>query len=245
MKSKVPLKSLFKKSAPKEAADEYEEVGSEEKEETSASAKKTGKLPWLISDPKALKQESKRAEQAYAQGRIPEVWFFEDKVTVIRVRHLGSAAMGVYRYSIPNGKRYDKYTAPAEGEFDMFAEDGLTPRLDYIYEVFDRTGYVDKKTGKTIKDKPKFLIAGSRIHKNLITIEEQCGPLCDYDISVKKSGSGQGVSYTMLPKFPKTPITPSMRAEKRLSADMEKWFAPPDEATQRRIFSRRPVQHED
>ena len=193
------------------------------------------KASWFVAGGSALAQAEKESSALNRQGRAPEFWLRPGEQRIIRIRHK-KALGGLYRYTIPVRGKFRSYTAPPEGEIDLFRSQlGKGPTLRAVYELIDRTGFKDRD-GKHRKDFPCFWLATGPVRATLEAIEETVGDLSKQDLVVRRTGSGRNTTYTVLPK-PPSPMPDSLRRMPMLSADLEQYFSPPDEATQRAILA--------
>jgi hypothetical protein len=194
------------------------------------------KPSWMITSREAREEANEQAKSM--SMRVPELWIADGDERMLRFRDEDAIA-SLWRYTVNlGGGKFMQFTAPAEGEVDLFRDQlGLSPQLRTIYEVIDRTGYVDKKTGKTKKNIPRFLNANGKQTRSLETIHRKRGPLCNYDITCNREGSGQQTTYTYMHENP-SPMPKEFKILPRLKDDFEKYYAPPTEAQQRALVSR-------
>ena len=153
------------------------------------------------------------------------------------IRFRTSVPLGqIFRYTIKNNGRFDRYTAPAEGETDLFRENGLRASFSALYEIIDIDGYVEKKTGKRKTMQARFFPVGIRLYEQLEHLRKVKGNLTSFTINIAKTGQKKSTSYALIPDVPK----PLLGAERvpTIKNDIAKYYAPPSEAEQRSIFAR-------
>lgn len=109
---------------------------------------------WLLTDSKKVKSAAATAK-TLSGSRAPELWIPDGKTVTLWFRDpepVGSIEV----YNLKTGKRFRSFTKPGAGQPDLFSSRmGLTPQRKYIYEVVDVDGYIDKKTGKQLKNLPR------------------------------------------------------------------------------------------
>src|SRR5690606_7091109 len=111
-----------------------------------------GAPAWMTRDPKMIEKRFQEQKEQAMTSRIPEFWLADGEVKQVRFCSSEPIA-SIFRYSIPmGGKRFERVTAPPEGEEDPAADAGLRPSLVAVYEIIDCTGYMDKKTNKRKKN---------------------------------------------------------------------------------------------
>lgn len=185
---------------------------------------------WMTSNRSEI-EAMNAAQKAQAQRkRRPELWFKPGEVKLVRFRHSDPKCFS--EYSVANGKRFDGYTKPLDGERDIFAEVmGLQPRLRFLYEVIDITGYKDTKTNKQIRNVPRFFVTNGKVYDVLQKYIQKCGPLTGYDIEITRNGIGTSTNYVLVPESP-TPMTQEMKKAENLTAKLDSYYAPPSEQEQ-------------
>jgi hypothetical protein len=194
-----------------------------------------GKKPsWMITD----QEQKQEAIAATSINRPPEIWIPEGETRLLRIRDPKEVCC-IFTYNLRLGpKEFRRVTVPSEDDTDLLRDDlGLTPAFTVIYEVIDRKGYVDKKTGKKVREIPRFWVVGKRLYEQIEFIRKRIGPLCNYDIEVSRQGSGQNTTYAILHQS-SVPLPPDVKAKPRLAKDIEKFYAPPSEAEQRMLVRR-------
>ena len=219
---------LKKKKPPTPFIPEDDE--DEDSKPSTSSLPKGAEAGWMTSN-RAEINAMNAAQKAQAQRkRRPELWFKAGDVKTVRFRHSDPKCFA--EYSIKSGDRYDTYTKPAEGDRDLFAEVmGLQPRLRFLYEVIDITGYKDQKTGKQVKNVPRFFATNGKVYDVLQKYVQKCGPLTGYDIEITRNGQGTQTSYVLVPESP-TPMTQEMKKAENLLAKIAEYYAPPTEQEQ-------------
>ncbi len=209
--------------------------GSNRKKETEDDddSSSLGTAGWML--------KGKRADAAVAQQRVqsqtkyaPEFWLNDGETKVVRFRQAEElCCLKVYQMKV--GGKWKRYTAPAQGERDRFAEAGLKATIKAIYELIDIEGYTDKK-GKKHKNISRFFVTSGKVREQLTGIRERRGDLCDYDIEVRRTGSGQQTQYNFQVESP-SDMTSEMKKAEKLAGRIEEFFAPPSDADQKAILA--------
>jgi hypothetical protein len=201
------------------------------------------KVPkWMEIDPDEIKRKAAEQKEQMFSNRPPEFFLMPDESRNIRFRSDTPIAC-ISQYSIPVGvtpagnMRFDKFTAPEEGEEDLFAEAGKQSSFRAIYEIIDLTGYKHKKKGR-IKNIPRFWNVAMREYEAFEVMRKKYGSLTGREFSVTKTGSGKQSSLTIMPDDPSS-LASELKALPRLSKDFTKYYAPPDEKKQRQLLKRK------
>jgi hypothetical protein len=190
---------------------------------------------WMIQGREGIKAAEKRQQKIQkARRRAPEVYLKDGETKLFRFRT--SEPVGIFRYRARVGKYHQYFTQPAHGDRDLFAESGLEASLAFCYEVFDRTGYVDKKTGKRIKNIPRFFWCSGRTQKAIEKINQKKGGLVKFDIEVSREGADKSTTYTFYPED-NSALSGEMLKAPRLMDEFADYYAPKDEEAQRLILS--------
>jgi hypothetical protein len=169
-----------------------------------------------------IAKEIKRNKAESMTNMVPSFWLQADETK--QVRFLSSKPIAaIYRYSVKVRGRWRKYTQPAPGMPDPFADSGLSPYLVTVYEIIDVTGYIgqDKKRVRNVR---KFWEVGGRIEANLSKILQKFGDLTKFNIEVSRDGEGTKATYTFLPE-PPSPI-PVPKDKDPLTPKFSQFFAP-------------------
>ena len=206
----------------------------EQDEDDDASVGK--KYGWMATNPKDQDRSLQESISRSARNRPPELWIKDREEKLVRFRQAG--ALGTFsRYRMQVDGKWRAFTRPAEGEVDLFASElGLNATFAAVYEVVDINGYKDDQ-GKRHRFIPRFYVVGGRQFEQLRLIKKKRGPLCNYDITISRSGSGTQTSYAYLPEL-ESPADPKVKAAASLANDVMKYYGPPSEAEQRIIVNK-------
>ena len=215
-------------------------LGSKSSSDGVVKAKKNGGLhgapAWMTNDPGKQRRMAEQQRQQQNRKFIPEMWFKDGDEKIVRFRDPGAVTcLWQYKF-MTKGGRYEKVTAPAEGEENLFLEEaGMKPSFCAVYEVIDIAGYVDKD-GKRKKNVARFLLASHKVYMQLEKIRIKRDGLDKQNIEISRTGEKAQTSYTFLPED-KEPMTPEMRKAERLSLKIQELFAPPSPAEQRELLN--------
>ncbi len=189
------------------------------------------KPSWLMT--RKDEQEEAQEEQRLASIRRPEVWCKDGQTIVVRFRD-DEPVGAFFTYSIRVNGKWISVTKPPEDEPDLMMENipGLRSSYKFIYEVFDRSGYVKKGTTTKIKDKPRFLVANGRVHKGIQTLVQRRGSVTEYDVEITRNGVGKDAEYSLLPAE-RSELPKSVIMQDRLAEKIAEYYAPPNEKQQR------------
>jgi hypothetical protein len=197
------------------------------------SAHAVGKADWMITGEQAQNEALERQRLLSDRRRPPELWFKDGEEKTIRFRTADPIAC-VFRYTVQVNGRWTKFTAPADGEVDLFRDElGLRPSFCALYEVVDMAGYTDRD-GKKHNNITRFFVAGSRNFEQLRKLSEKRGPLTKYDVCIARSGSGTQTTYTFIPESP-TPMSDKVKQAESIRAKVQEFYAPPTEKEQRML----------
>lgn len=183
---------------------------------------------WAVTDPTAFDGLKKQS-----QGRgTRELWVKENEKVTIRFR-CSEPLASFERYRFKSNGRWAQATKP-QGGIDLFAKNGLRASRVFVYEVLDRSGYKNKKTGKVIRNSPRFYVVGARIYEQIQALRQATpdGKLTKFDIIVSRSGTGTQTAYMFIPQAP-SPLPEEAKQQPRLAEEWATTFAPPTEAEQR------------
>lgn len=217
-----------------ESSEEDAEESSEESEAADpspASAKKKA-LAWMFTGDRMVK-ETKHSEQQRMKQFAPEFWVPDGDSAIVRLRS-DEPICGLYMYSVNDGKRWRKVTAPADEKDDKLSASGKRAQYNLVYEVINRTGFTNKK-GQKFKDIPQFWLVNDRIHKQLQHIRSKIQSLTKTDLEIHREG-GQKPVYTMMPDKSLSPLSAKAKEQPRLAGEVAKFYAPPSVEEQRRML---------
>lgn len=212
-------------------AEAEQEAEAEPDAESEEKPAKKGKLAFLVK-PGDVNKEVATVDASSKRSRAPTFYIPDGETKTVTLRDNESLG-GLYMYSVHNGVRWTKVTQPPEGEIDLFARAGRNPQFNVLYEVFDRDGYTDKKTGKKLKDLPRFWLVTQKMHKQLMHIKAKQGDLTKIDLEIHREGKKQP-AYTI--QVAPTTLPASAKKQPRLADEIAEFFAPPTEAEQRRML---------
>lgn len=188
---------------------------------------------WMIKGEAAQKRAEERSK--IMSQRTPELWVKPGESRIIRFR--SSEPVGIFEYSVPGpNDRFFKFTCPAEGEPDLFSSElGLRPSYVAIYEVFDVSGYVSKKSGKRIAYVPKFLKISGKWEEQLKNLRKDYGgKLTGRDMKYRRTGAGKDSVYVFTP-LEKSSIPEQYQGQLFLMDEVAKYYAPLSEKSQRSV----------
>ena len=203
----------------------------------SAQKLQTPSRGWMMTSTDAQNQAIAVQQLRSGHNRPPEFWLKDGEERPVRFRSSQPIAM-LWRYSLRVNGNWASYTAPAEGEEDLFRDElGLRPALKAIYELIDIKGYTDKK-GKKFKNVPRFYATNTRTHQQLQKFNAKRGPITKYDIEISRTGTGTQTLYSMMPGEI-SPMSYEAKTAPSLAADFAKYYAPLTEAEQRALIKQR------
>jgi hypothetical protein len=193
------------------------------------------KPSWMMTE-RDQQQQAIEAQKALAI-RAPEVWIKAGESKMLRFRDATVIAC-LWRYNVQTGpNQWTQFTVPNDGDTDLFRDQlGLKPSLKAVYEVIDIEGFTSK-AGKTQKNVARFFNTNSRVYEQLEALRHESGPLCNYNIKISRTGSGQSTTYAVIPKMP-TPMLPEWKNQPRLVKDFLKYYSPPSETEQKAVVAR-------
>lgn len=199
---------------------------------------------WMMTSPEEKKKAVQESRVLSGGRRAPELWFKDGDEKIIRIRDEGDLG-AIWRYQVEVDGRWQAYTKPGDDDTDLFREElGLKPALRYIYEVIDVSGYVDKKSGKKVKNVARFWVVPAKVHEQLEKIRQKRGPLNRFDIEVTCTGERISKGYGFFPEADSS-MTGEQKAVPRLSKELDKYFGPVPENEQRMIVKRAYVRSRD
>jgi len=199
------------------------------------SSSRMGGTDWMITGRENLKKEQQTSEALSKSGnRPPEMWIPDGESRIVRFR--SSEPIGIYQYSIRVGKNWRSVTRPAPGTKDLFKLAAMTPQLKYVYEVIDVKGYKDKKTGKRMKNQPRFFKANGRFEKMIEKMREKYGGLTKRNFEISRTGQSKDTTYMIIAED-KEPMTEEMKKAPKLMPDFAKYYAPPTLAEQKVLLA--------
>lgn len=199
----------------------------------ASPAANLGGSGWLTRGSENIAAAVATAKAQSSKKFAPEFYLKDGESRTVRFR--SSDPIGIFRqYSLRVNGKWVRLTAPEAGARDLMREAGLNAGMKALYEIIDRTGYTDKKTGKHVKDTPRFFVANMRLHEQLETIKKKRGNLTGFDIEISRSGSGTQTTYTCLPELPSVFNTASIPV---LRKDAEKYYAPPSLEEQKALMN--------
>lgn len=207
----------------------------------------SGKPDWMLSD-RSEQKEALREHRMQSGKRAPELYFKDGEERTIRICQPEALAL-IWQYNLKVNGKFQRLTAPARGEADLFRDEGLKPQLRAIYEVIDYKGYRDKKD-KRHKNVRRFLVVSAKVHEQLEAIKKKLGPLNEYDLHVTRTGSDQSTTYTYIPgAHCKIPKEARGKEGDSLANRIGEFYKPKTEAEQRILLrkgnSRRDRDDED
>jgi len=165
-----------------------------------------------------------RQQKALTRPRPPEFWLPDGATARLRFRTSQPIA-SINEYTVGSGRNFRKYTAPPLGTPDAFAERGLRAKISIVWEVVDLLGYVDKKTGKRLKNIPRFWAMSNRVYETIKQLVKRQGAISTYDVEVTRSGTGVNTTYSLFADKPSPPSLECKKA-KSLAGDFDKYYAP-------------------
>lgn len=196
-----------------------------------------GAASWMTQGTKKIAAFVQSVKQNAARTRKPEFYVPEGETKQIRFREDDPVA-SFQSYSFRAGGKWNSYTAPGEGEVDMFQQNGLRPQFKVAYEIVDLDGYVAKKgknAGKRVKNIPSFWILGMRLYEQVAILREKYGSLTERTFSVTRTGSKTSTVYTILPEDPEE--MPELDKIPSIKDKFASFYAPPTLAEQKRLMS--------
>lgn len=198
--------------------------GKSKNKEKSSSGKNDKVPPWMLTDPDEIKAANELHREQMQFNRPPEFWLKDGESRTIRFRKSNPIA-SFGQYSVRVNGRWRRVTKPAEGDKDLFEEKGLLAQYRAIYEIVDRTGYIDKNK-KRVKDRVCFFSVPMKIYEQIEKIREKRGGLIDRDYEITKTGSGKTSSMMMMPED-ESPMPSKLKELPSLRKDIMKYYAPP------------------
>jgi len=221
------------------------EVGKTKKTKAAVS----NSAGWLTTGSENIRQDIEQ-QKALAKRRGAPTLYFKDGETK-NIRFVSGKPLGkIMQYMIKVNGKWRKFTAPVVNqktgmmERDLFMENGYQATSKVIYEVIDRTGYLNKD-GKRVKDIPLFWVVGSRIYENIEKFNDKYSDLSKFDFEVSRSGGGTDTTYTLIPE-PPSPF--NFGKVESLADKVIEGFAPPTLEEQQAILAalrRSPVYDDD
>ncbi len=191
---------------------------------------------WMRTNPAEQDAALKESLAMASRNRPPEFWLNDGDEKTVRFRHANPVAT-VWRYSLQVRGKWRQFTAPADGEVDLFRDSlGLTPTLRAIYEVIDIGGFRDKQ-GKRFKNVPRFFVCNQGMFQQLQAIGKKRGPLNQFNMEITRSGQGTKTTYMFLPEAP-SPMPIELKSIPFLKDDIEKYYAPLDEQQQQALVAK-------
>lgn len=191
----------------------------------SASVKRPG---WMMADAESQNAALEQQRSMSGKNRPPEMWLSDGDEKQVRFRDPAPIAC-LWRYSVKIQGKWTRYTQPDtdNGEEDLFASElNLRPSLCAVYEVIDIAGYTSTKTGKTLKNIPRFLVVNTRLYEQLQKIGQKRGPLPGYNVEICRTGQSTQTLYTAMAESP-SPMRPEWKVALRLKPDFQRYYAPP------------------
>lgn len=198
----------------------------------SESPKSLGST-WLTQGQTNIRDMLNKQKAEQSRKFAPEFWLRSGEEKTIRFRRsepIGSFA--VYRLKVRG--RFLRITAPPAGERDLFRESGKRASFVALYEVIDIDGYVEKKTGKKVRNVPRFLAANQRLYEQLEAIRAKKGTLAKFNLSIQKTGEGVNTSYVLIPGD-NEPLD-GIEKIPTIANDVSKYYAPPTLEEQRGLL---------
>jgi len=201
---------------------------------------------WMTKGTKKIAAFVESIKRDSARNRKPEFYVIPD--TTKRIRFRTSDPLASFQvYSFRVGGKWQTYTAPSEGERDMFQENGLRPQFKVAYEIVDLDGYTPKKgknAGVQVKNVPSFWVLGMKLYEQVSILRQKYGDLTKRTFSVTRSGAGTGTVYTILPEDPKD--LPHLMKIPSIISKFEECYRPPSLNEQARILhGYNPAEQED
>lgn len=179
---------------------------------------------WMVTDIEDIKKAQAMQRLQSGANRPPELFILNGETKRVRFRDDGQIA-GIWQYSFRANGKWVTHTMPPEGEKNFYSKAGLKPGFKYVYEVIDLDGYTDKKTGKVIKNIPRFLKISGRLNEQLEAIKAKRGGLTGFVIDITRRGEGTQTTYHCMPD-PPTPTPTVLKNLPRLAKDFRKYYAP-------------------
>lgn len=207
------------------------------------SSSRMGGSDWMIVGKDDLKKEQRTSEAlAKSSRRPPEIWIPDGDSRMVRFR--SSEPVGIYQYQVKVGKNWTSVTRPAPGDKDLFKLAGLVPQLKYVYEVIDINGYTDRKTGKRLKNLPRFFKANGRFEKMIEKMRDKYGGLTKRNFEISRTGQSKDTTYMIIAED-KEPMTDAMKKAPQLMPDFKKYYAPPTVEEQKILLAGLTIDEED
>ena len=196
-----------------------------------------GAASWMTQGTKKIAAFVQSVKQNATRKRKPE--FYVPPDTTKRVRFRDDEPIASFQsYSFRAGGNWNSYTAPGEGEVDLFLKNQLRPQFKVAYEVIDLDGYVPKKgknAGKRVKNVPSFWVLGMRLYEQIAILKEKYGSLTERTFSVTRTGSRTNTVYTILPEDPEE--MPHLDKIPSIRDSFQTYYAPPTLAEQKRLMA--------
>lgn len=192
---------------------------------------------WMITDREKQRKESRRheAEMRRNSDRPPELWIRDGEARMVQFMSDEPIAM-IYRYTVPQGGRFEKVTAPALGNKDLMKRGGLRASLLAYYLVKDLTGYRDRK-GKQHKNVPRLLVAAGRVQKQIEKIKEKKGDITRLEIEYSRTGSSTDTTYAFFVEGKRKPDPEAPKLLKEFRKKFRSWYRPPTVEEQRILLN--------
>lgn len=188
---------------------------------------------WAETDPTRQAEKADAIKEQMERKFAPETWVADKPKFFWFVYPHPIFTTEVY--SVTYNGRFTKFVKPVEGR-DLFAEEGHRSATRWFYEVIDVDGYVEKKTGKPVRNIRRIFPTNFRQNQSIQAIDEET--LQDYCIKAIKSGSGQQTTYSFIPDMKVNTVRPDFNKIKGWTDDeIAEIYEPPSEALQKQILA--------